>query len=133
MLLHHYLGVISVVIGCIGGYANTGCLAMGLLMEVSTIFLNYRSMYDKSKLGEAIPNILFLLCFISYTIFRMMLMPYGLYLMNYNYNLVSDHMSLPRKLIYIFGCTQFVLLYIINLYWYLLVIRRILRIAGVLK
>ena len=42
MLWHHFLGVGSIMLGNYGGYAQTGIITLLLLVEVSTVFLNYR-------------------------------------------------------------------------------------------
>lgn len=82
MLWHHIFGVGSILLGNIGGYGQCGLSALLLLVEVSTVFLNYRSMYNKDEIGQSVPQALQILFFIFYTIFRMMLMPYGIYKLN---------------------------------------------------
>jgi len=39
------------------GYANLAAANMSLVCEVSTFFLNYRSMYSKEELAQTIPMI----------------------------------------------------------------------------
>jgi hypothetical protein len=97
MLWHHWFGILAILLGNVGGYGQTGIICLLLLVEVSTVFLNYRSMYTKDEIGQPIPQLLQLLFFIFYTIFRMMLMPYGIYLIHRNYVLVFGHLSLPRR------------------------------------
>ena len=41
-----------------GGYGQTGVTAMLLLVEVSTVFLNYRSIYNKDEVGQPTPQLL---------------------------------------------------------------------------
>lgn len=51
MVVHHVLGIIGAFVGLTGGYGlpAVGCLLQ--LSEVSTIFLNYRSFFDKDQFG----------------------------------------------------------------------------------
>lgn len=51
MLWHHFFGVGSILLGNYGGYAQCGIITLLLLVEVSTVFLNYRSMYNKDEVG----------------------------------------------------------------------------------
>jgi hypothetical protein len=39
------------MLGNVGGFAQCGIINMLLLVEVSTIFLNYRSMYGRDEVG----------------------------------------------------------------------------------
>lgn len=55
MLWHHFFGVSTILLGNIGGYAQTGLIALMLLVEMSTVFLNYRSMYNKDEIGQPVP------------------------------------------------------------------------------
>jgi hypothetical protein len=58
MLWHHFLGVGSIMLGNVGGFAQCGIINMLLLVEVSTIFLNYRSMYGRDEVGQITPQVL---------------------------------------------------------------------------
>jgi len=55
MLWHHFLGVGGILLGNIGGYAQCGLITLMLLVEVSTVFLNYRAMYTKDEIGDPVP------------------------------------------------------------------------------
>jgi hypothetical protein len=132
MLWHHIFGVGSIMLGNVGGYAQCGIITMLLLVEVSTVFLNYRSMYNKNEIGQAIPQLLQLLFFIFYTVFRMMLMPYGIFLLYKNYSLVFGHLTPLRTLCAYIAIAQFILLYIMNVYWYILILRGIGKMLGII-
>ena len=47
VLFHHIIGTTGIIAGLIAGYGATGLGNLTCLAEVSTIILNYRSMYDK--------------------------------------------------------------------------------------
>jgi hypothetical protein len=55
MLWHHFLGVSGILLGNIGGYGQCGLITLMLLVEVSTVFLNYRAMYTKDEIGDPVP------------------------------------------------------------------------------
>lgn len=46
-LVHHIIGTSGLVIGVMSGYGAAGIANLTCLSELSTIFLNYRSMYPK--------------------------------------------------------------------------------------
>ena len=54
-LWHHINGCTGLLIGMSSGYGITGVACFSLLVEISTIFLNYRSMYSKERMGDFIP------------------------------------------------------------------------------
>ena len=70
----------GIVFAIHAGYGAICVCNMSLLVEVSTFFLNYRSTFPKDELGKFVPmihNFLFLIC---YTIFRVLLFPYGMWM-----------------------------------------------------
>ena len=58
---------------------------MALCIELSTIFMNFRSMYDKKDFGNFGPQLLQILFFIFFTILRMFFMPWGFYYFHKQY------------------------------------------------
>lgn len=132
MLWHHFFGVSSIVLGNIGGFALCGIIALLLLVEVSTVFLNYRSMYNKNEFGQAVPQLLQMLFFIFFTVFRMMLMPYGIYLLWRNYQMVFAHLNTIRTVIAFIAILQFICLYLMNVYWYFLILKGMGKMLGLI-
>lgn len=55
MKIHHIVGCTSTAVSLFGGYALNGIANMLLLMEFSTVAINYRSMYKKEELGGTGP------------------------------------------------------------------------------
>lgn len=55
MAVHHVVGCLSTAISLFAGYALNGIANMLLLMEFSTVAINYRSMYKKEELGGTGP------------------------------------------------------------------------------
>lgn len=80
-LFHHVIGTTGLFVGVMAGYGAAGIANLSVLTEISTIFLNYRSMFSKNELNNLIPMVNQVLFFITYTIFRMFLFPYGTYMM----------------------------------------------------
>ena len=133
MLWHHFFGISSILLGNVGGYGQCGLIALLLLVEVSTVFLNYRSMYAKDEVGQPIPQLLQMLFFIFYTVFRMLLMPYGIFLIHKNEGLVFHHLTTTRKWCAYIAIFQYVMLYLMNVYWYLLILKGIGKMLGCIK
>ena len=81
MVWHHVMGILSIGVGACAGYALPGIICCQLLVEISTVFINFRSFYDKKDFGKMIPQICQVMFFLSFTLLRVLGMPYGLYLM----------------------------------------------------
>lgn len=75
MVLHHIVAVCGIIPGISAGFAMPGISNMCMLTEVSTIFINYRSLYDKKDFGTFWPFLLQVIFFIAFTLFRMILIP----------------------------------------------------------
>jgi len=89
-------------------------------------------MYNKDEIGQPIPQALQMIFFIFYTVFRMMLMPYGIYLLYRNYSMVFGHLTPFRTLCSYIAIAQFMLLYIMNVYWYMLILNGIGKMLGII-
>lgn len=55
---HHIIGVVGIFLGVQGGYACPGISNIALSIELSTIFMNFRTMYDKKDFGNFGPQVL---------------------------------------------------------------------------
>ena len=110
-----------------------GITTLLLLVEVSTVFLNYRAMFPKEEFGNAVPQALQLLFFICFTVFRMILMPYGIILLWRNYNFVFHNMSIMRRVASYIAISEFILLYLLNFYWYMLILKGMAKMLGCIK
>ena len=75
MVWHHISGVVGIILGISAGFAMPGISNLCLFAEISTIFINYRSLYDKKDFGNFGPQLLQVIFFFTFTIFRMILMP----------------------------------------------------------
>jgi hypothetical protein len=125
MYWHHFFGINSIILAYFGGYGLVGITPLMLLVEVSTVFLNYRALYDKSEFGQAIPQGLMILFFMMFTIFRMILMPFGIYHCIKSAVMTDGFNPLYRRVIGWIAIFQFVCLYLLNCYWYRLMIIRL--------
>ena len=123
LLFHHIFGVIAIINAIIGGYGNAGISCLALLVEVSSLFLNYRILIDKSDYDKTPAITIFLLFFMTFTIFRMIMLPYGLYLCYKTFYLTFNFVSILRKITYVIAILQFIFLICINYYWYYRILR----------
>ena len=133
MYWHHFFGINSIVLAYFGGYGLVGITPLMLLVEVSTVFLNYRALYDKSEFGQAIPQTLMILFFLMFTVFRMILMPFGIYHCLKSAIMTDAYNPLYRRAIGWFAIFQFTMLYLLNVYWYYLMIIRLAQMFGLIK
>lgn len=129
LLFHHVFGVVAIINAIIGGYGNAGISCLALLVEVSSLFLNYRILIDRSDYNKAPAIIIFLLFFFTFTVFRMMMLPYGLYLCYKTFYLTFSYVSVLRKITYVIAILQFVFLICINYYWYYKILRILRKVA----
>lgn len=53
--MHHVIGVGGILFGIQGGFGLPGISCIALAIELSTIFLNLRSLYDKKDFGKPFP------------------------------------------------------------------------------
>lgn len=123
LLFHHVFGVLAIINAVIGGYASVGISAFSLLVEVSSVFLNYRILIDKSDYDKAPAIIIFLSFLLTFTVFRIIMLPYALFLCYKFFNMTFNSVNVLRKTTYIIGIIQFVFLIIINWYWYYKILR----------
>jgi len=109
------------------GFGAPGIGNLTLICEISSIFLNYRTLlFSRDDAEGYIPLLNRFLFFLTYTIFRMCIFPYGTYKMFVNIYYAWDLMSLTARAMYIFMLSEYILMFLLNIFWYRLVIRGVL-------
>jgi len=53
--MHHVVGILGIGSGLVVGFGIPCSSNIALLCEISTFFLNYRTMYTKDEMNESIP------------------------------------------------------------------------------
>ena len=84
MTWHHVVGSASILCGLLAGYSVPGVCNMQQAVEFSTIFINVRSLYEKKDFDLFIPQVCQVCFFISFTVLRVIGMPYGLWCLWYS-------------------------------------------------
>jgi len=132
MFWHHVLGILGIGVGAIVGYAHTGIIAFLLLAEFSTIWINFRSFYDKKDFGKLIPQICQVVFFISFTVLRMIGLPIGVYLMFINAKFFwgSEYMTTWRYTCFTISMVCYLILWYINITWYILIVKGVKKLLG---
>ena len=115
------------------GFGAPGIGNLTLCCEISTIFLNYRSMFTKDQLSEFLPMVNQVIFFIFYTIFRVCLFPYGTYKMLMNMYYAWNKTSNVALGMYIFMLTEYIAMFGLNLYWYKLILKGLFIALGIPK
>jgi len=52
MLWHHVFGVMAILLCMVGGYATVGIISLSMLVEVSSLILNFRILIAKEDYGK---------------------------------------------------------------------------------
>ena len=86
-----------IIMAVVGGYNLPGISCLLLFVEVSTIFINFRSLYEKKDFGLMIPQVCQVLFFISFTLLRMVGLPIGLYILYVSTQVTWSHMNGMRQ------------------------------------
>ena len=94
-----------------------------MLSEISTFFLNYRTMYSKEELNYPMPLTCQILFFISYTVIRIFIFPILAYQLILTIIVTWPTLSIWRQIAGGIVFIQFVLMFSLNLYWYALVLK----------
>ena len=115
------------------GYGVTHTNNAALLTEVSTLFLNYRSMYPKDRITETIPQINQLLFFITYTVFRVFFFPPATRMLISHTWYTWGRISTTRTVLAIITTLFFLAMWVLNMFWYMLVLKGLFRMLGITK
>jgi hypothetical protein len=119
---HHVFAIAVYISGCCSGYGIAGLANLSLTCELSTIFINYRSITKKENLSNFLPMINQVTFFLTYTVFRVFLFPWILYLMLTSIYYSWAYLPLIRKGTSIVTVVLFCALWILCLIWYRLIL-----------
>ena len=133
MAVHHIVATVSTALGLYAGYGLNGVCNLLYLMEFSTPALNYRTLYEKKDFGNCMPQMLQLIFFIKFTIFRIVLLPYSYYRLYEMYPEVIHAMPQERQYAFWGAYFLFGIVFIMNYYWYFLMLRGIGILLGLIK
>ena len=121
--VHHVMGIFSLFLAVYGGYALPAVGNIAMLSEISTIFLNYRDMYQKEERGQtALYRVNFFIFVLTFTVFRIFLFPYCIYLAGKDIQLTWEYLTMVRKLSIVLMIAFFAIIFVINLFWYKIIL-----------
>jgi hypothetical protein len=103
MVFHHIIGTTGCWIGMHAGYGQASIGTTSLMMEVSTIFMNYRTMLSAENVGRTITDVNQILFFLTFTVFRIILMPYLIYRFYFSMLFSWNYMTFTRQCACIFS------------------------------
>lgn len=127
MIAHHVMAFGGFT-GCmLAGYSLPGISVASLLCETSSIFLNYKDMFSKETRDSALAEINQLTFFVTYNIFRMALFPYLIYGTAYDTYTTWNYRGNFQKGLAIYCNIQCTCVYLLNVYWYALIIKGLKR------
>ena len=145
-IVHHFVSFVCYFCALKGGHSMPMLTHVAMTCELSQIFLNIRNVIGKESTG-LFPLINNLVFFFTYTLFRVILFPwlilagyqsgklYDLWNTNQPLEATSgDHQIIKRTSLFHQICWVtllffFVIVYILNLFWYSLIVRGVLKIC----
>ena len=130
------IGTTGLLCGIYTGYGVPSIALMSLICEISTIFINYRSMYTKEELNAPIPLVNQIFFLISYTIVRVMFFPILSAMLVITAYVTWDKLDPVRKVTATITVVTFWMMLALNFYWYSLILKglkKLLIANGVLK
>ena len=133
---HHIIGVSGLFCGLYTGYGIPSIANVALLCEISTIFLNYRTMYSKDELNLPVPLVNQILFFISFTVIRVLIFPILSAMLTITAYTTWDRLDSVEKVTATITVVFFWLMLALNFYWYSLIVKglkKLLIANGVLK
>lgn len=130
---HHFIGTTGLFVGVKAGYGAPGIGNLSLMCELSTFFMNYRSMFPKDQINEFVPQMHQLLFFIAFTVFRMCLFPFGIYLFFMTWYYSFDYVDSQKHICLGISTSLYIVMLILNIYWYQLILKGLLKMLGCIK
>lgn len=125
---HHGVVTSILFLGLLGGMHMPKLIVVVLLCEFSTIFLHIREMHGKYEWKGLVSNINSVVFFLTFTVVRPILFPLAILShikMGQLYNF--SEMSLKHKAIYWVDLLLFISLFALNLFWYLLILKGLVK------
>ena len=133
---HHVMAISGFGISLVAGYGMPGLSSASLLCEYSNVFLSYKDMYTKETRNSK-SGILVQFCFfLSFTVFRFILFPFLAYRTVTIAILSWSLVGFIRKIAIFYCVIQAMLVLLLNMYWYLLILKglkRLLETVGIIS
>lgn len=136
MQLHHVMAIGGYSFALFAGYGLPGISNASLMCEFSSIFLCYKDMFTNETRNSPLGQLNQMMFFICFTVFRVCWFPVLVYRCFAVTCLAFHRVGNFRKFAMIFTVVQSALVYLLNLYWYKLILKglkRLLEQRGVLK
>jgi hypothetical protein len=133
---HHIIGNTGFFCGLYAGFGMPSVANIALTCEISTFFLNYRSMYSKEQLNDRVPLVNQILFFLTFTIIRVFIFPFLSLMLTITAYSTWDLLDVSRKVCALITVVFFWAMMALNFYWYSLIIKglkKLLVANGVLK
>lgn len=133
---HHVIIIVGFGFTFYYGYAQFWYGNIGMLCEISSVFLNYRSMFSKEEMNNTFPMVNQLLFVLFFTFFRIILFPYIIFQCCKTLMFVWPVLSGWRQAAGVGSTTLLFAVTLLNLFWFSLIIkglRKLLIEKGILK
>ena len=114
----HHINIIACLLAAhIGGYALMAICNYSLVAEISTVFLNLMGIFKKDGFEtlKAISQVIF---FVLFTVLRILMWPFLIYVVMCNMVYCWPEASLAAKLVMAVTFIQYSALYLLQVYWY---------------
>jgi len=127
---HHIVVILGMSLTLYVGYGFPSEANFLLLCEISTPFVNYRCMYKKEEMGNALPTFFSLMMFVLFTIVRVILFPIMMYYQTESYYYTRDISSFGRNTATLICIALMGALYLLQLFWYKIMLVGVMKACG---
>jgi len=129
-IIHHFVGIFIGMLALLGGMQMPKLFSVAMICEFSQIFMNLRNIMGKNKWKGQIATCNQVAFFLSYTMFRVMLFPMLIYSnVKCSYLYDYENTTILHKFAFWFNTLMFLGIYLLNLFWYNLIVKGLLLIV----
>lgn len=130
---HHYIVFTGMICGLVVGYGFVAVGFLGLSIELSSIFLNYRSLFKREEMSKPIPTAIQLIFVVLYIFLRMVMLPYYYFLfvkiLYYSWDLINIFQVFAGLLLIVIS----ILMYGLHLIWFKQIMVGLAKAMGLIK
>jgi hypothetical protein len=133
VMWHHVIVFLGMMCSVVAGYGFVSGGFIGLTVEISTVFLNYRCLYQKTEMGKPIFKFISISFFLTYTIFRIILGPLYTYFFIKSAYLTWGQVTLFQNVCMVIAVICTLLFYVLQVHWYRLIMIGLFKMLGCIK
>ena len=126
-IAHHIIAYTTLMLGFHTGYSMGTLATMTLVCEISSVFLNYRSIFIERKIKNTLAFANQVVFFLTFTLTRIIMLPCISYLVLVFLKSIWDDIGLSRKIAGIIMFSSSCMMLLLNFYWFHLIIKGMIK------